>query len=84
MRRRRPIESILIESIFDLDAQGEKEATYRRGAASEFAMMFAAKGRTLAFAGRALDGRTPQRPTDDLLCPLNVDTAATKVRLLQP
>ena len=36
MRRRRPIESIFIESIFDLGAQGEKEATYRRGAVSEF------------------------------------------------
>jgi hypothetical protein len=30
------IESILIESIFDIDAQGEKEATYRRVAVSEF------------------------------------------------
>jgi hypothetical protein len=26
----------LIESIFDIDAQGEKEATYRRVAVSEF------------------------------------------------
>jgi hypothetical protein len=31
-----PIESIFIESIFDLGAQGEKEATYRRDVVSEF------------------------------------------------
>jgi hypothetical protein len=30
------IESIFIESIFDVGAQAEKEATYRRGAVSEF------------------------------------------------